>query len=280
MKVLGEKGQHLESRLETNEVAFQEVLTVKDKEYQELSGSNDVKIEDLNEKMALKDEVIKKLEEKEQQLKTQFEGKEEELQQAIAAKDRKHQEVLETKVQELSDKLTLFDMTIQVLKEENQKLQTKVESKDKEYQDTLAVKDMELHSFLENKIKELSEDWLKSLGSLSEEKSLVNVGTVDMQRVIEESKKGREARMFFEGLISLRSEEELTKTERKLISQIVSDIEVIVQEYAREHGITYIVDGISGGLVHSNKRLDITDSIIEIYDEIVETAKQEEAVTQ
>ena len=253
------------------------MLTVKDREYQELSGSNDVKIEDLNEKMALKDEVIKKLEEKEQQLKAQFEGKEEELQQAIVAKDRKHQEVLETRVQELSDKLTVFDMTIQALKEENQNLQTRLESKDKEYQDALVTKDMELHTFLESKIKELSEEWLKSLGSLSEEKSLVNVGTVDMQRVIEESKKGREARMFFEGLISLRSEEELTKTERKLISEIVKDIEVIVQQYAKEHGITYIMDGVSGGVVHINKRLDITDEIIDLYNEMVETSKQEEA---
>jgi len=171
-------------------------------------------------------------------------------------------------------------MTVQTLKEENQELQVRLESKNKEYQDALVTKDREFHAFLESKIKELSEEWLQSIGSLSEEKSLVNVGTVDMQRVIEESKKGREARMFFEGLISLRSEEELTKTERKLISQIVKDIEVVVQQYAKDHGITYIVDGVSGGVVHSNRRLDITDNIIELYDEKVDATKQEEAIVK
>lgn len=273
MKVLGERDQHLESRLEANERTFQDVLTVKDREYQELSDYNDAKLLDINKKMALKNEALKELKEKEQHLKAQFKGKEEELQQTIAAKGRKHQEVLEARVEKLSDKLTGFEMTIQALKEEDQNLQTRLETKDKEYQDEFVAKDIEFHAFLEGKIKKLSEEWLKSLGSLSEEKSLVNVGAVDIQRVIEESRKGREARMFFEGLVSLRSEEELTKTEQKLISEIIKDIEVMVQKYAKEHGITYIVDGASGGVVYINKRLDITDEIIDLYNETVDTSK-------
>ena len=54
----------------------------------------------------------------------------------------------------------------------------------------------------------------------SDENMLFKIGVVDVQRVIAESKKGAEARKYFEGLFSLRSEEELVRTQGELLNKL------------------------------------------------------------
>ncbi len=96
---------------------------------------------------------------------------------------------------------------------------------------------------------------------------------VDLQRVLEESQKGIEARRYFAGLVSLRSEEELGDVELKLISQIMKDIDIIVEEYAKKEGFTYIKDKLEGGVIYNDESFDVTDEIIELYNRKVTTSK-------
>ncbi len=101
---------------------------------------------------------------------------------------------------------------------------------------------------------------------ISAEESSVNIGVVDFQRVIDESKKGIETRRHFEGLISLISEEELRIVKQQLISEIVKEIEIVIKEYAKREGFTDIMEKLEGGVISNNKSFDITNVIIELYD--------------
>ena len=100
---------------------------------------------------------------------------------------------------------------------------------------------------------------------ISEEESSINIGVVDLQRVIDESQKGIEARRYFEGLISLISEEELRMMKQQVISKIVEEIEVVIKEYAKREGFTDIREKLEGGVISNNKSFDITNVIIELY---------------
>lgn len=101
---------------------------------------------------------------------------------------------------------------------------------------------------------------------ISEEESSINIGVVDLQRVIDESQKGIEARRYFEGFISLISEEKVRMVKQQLISEIVKEIEIVIKEYAKRERFTDIREKLEGGVISNNKSFDITNVIIELYD--------------
>ncbi len=111
--------------------------------------------------------------------------------------------------------------------------------------------------------------------SQSEEKQLIKIGVVDIMRVMTESQRGKEARQYYEGLVPLRSKDELAKTEQNLLMELTKDIEKIIVEYSEKEGFTLIIDGLEGGIFYAAKMHDITDKIIELYDEKVKGQKQQ-----
>ncbi len=148
----------------------------------------------------------------------------------------------------------------------------------------MAAKNKKHHETLESKVNKLTEESKLFLAlepvfayslPISEEESSVNIGVVDLQRVIDESQKGIEARRHFEGLISLRSKEELRMVEQQLISEIVKEIEIVIKGYAKREGFTDIMEKLEGGVISNNKSFDITNVIIELYDRKLETLKVE-----
>ena len=110
---------------------------------------------------------------------------------------------------------------------------------------------------------------------VTEKRLLLKVGIVDVQRVLEDSKKGKEARQYYEGLVSLRTEQELINAEQELIRQILNDIAVIVEEFAEKEGFNLILDAFESGVVYADEKFYITDNIIEIYDKKVSPPKTE-----
>ena len=137
---------------------------------------------------------------------------------------------------------------------------------------SLKEKELDLRSSLEASDVAFEKDQ-ESPELRMDENISFKIGVVDVQRVIEESKKGIEARKYFEGLFSLRSEEELARTQDELLEQIVQDIEYVIREYAEKEKFTYVTEKLEGGVVFSEERFDITDEIIRLYDQKVETSK-------
>ncbi len=136
----------------------------------------------------------------------------------------------------------------------------------------LKERELDLRSRLEAGDVEFEKEQESSeLGT--DENMSFKIGVVNVQRVIEESKKGIEARKYFEGLFSLRSEEELARTQDELLEQIVQDIEYVIREYAEKEKFTYVTEKLEGGVVFSEERFDITDEIIRLYDQKVGTSK-------
>ncbi len=116
-------------------------------------------------------------------------------------------------------------------------------------------------------------DEVAELSELASEKHLlVKIGVVDIQRIILESKWGKEIREYVKDLIPLRSKEDLAKTEQEFINRIIRDVEVIIEEYAREKGFSLIIRRREV-LFFIEERFDITDDIIRRYDEQIEALR-------
>ena len=211
------------------------------------------------------------------------------LEASLAAKDRELKEALEAKDKELLNMLALKDNLLKVLQEKELFLKSELKAKEMEFEKALTAKEKELEE-VEAALKLLKERELGLMARLessdvavekdqesselrSDENISFKIGVVNVQRVIEESKKGMEARKYFEGLFSLRSEEELAKTQDELLEQIVRDIEYIIREYAEKEKITYVTEKLEGGVIFSEERFDITDEIIRLYNQKVETLK-------
>ena len=156
-------------------------------------------------------------------------------------------ENMELKNKELSDRLIIKEKTLKALEKENQTLLSTIEAQPK------VDKEAQTHS-----------------ESTFNENMMFKIGVVDVQRVLDESKKGIEARNYIEGLYSLRSNEELIRTEQALIEEIIKDIEYIIREYAKNGEYTYITEKIEGGVVFNEDQFDVTQAIINLYDKKIE----------
>lgn len=114
-----------------------------------------------------------------------------------------------------------------------------------------------------------------SPGSVSGKYLYAKIGVVDIQKIIFDSKVGKAARKYIQGLTSLKSEEDLERTRKKLMSQIIKDAEAIVKKYAIEKGFSLIIRK-QAVLFSVEVRFDITDDIIRLYDERVEALRSNE----
>lgn len=267
-------------------------LSEKALETEETKKTLEVDDKELDDPLVIKDKLllaIAALKEKDLQLKIGLEAKDRELKELLAAKDREHKKALEAKDKELLELLARKDKTFKVLQEKELDLESRLKAREAEFEEALTAGEKEL---VEARIalKSLTErgTGLKSRVEAgdaavekeqesselrSDENMLFKIGVVDVQRVIEESKKGIEARKYFEGLFSLRSEEELARTQDELLEQIVLDIEYIIREYAEKEKFTYVTEKLEGGVVFSEERFNITDEIIRLYDQKVGTSK-------
>ena len=252
----------------------------------------EVNNQELNDPLVIKEKLLQAiaaLEEKDLQLKTGLEEKDRKLKGLLASKDRKHKKALEAKDKELLELLARKDKIMKVLQEKELSLESRLKAREAEFEEALAAEEKELEE-VEAALKSLKEKELDlrptldasdavfkegqdSAGLSQDENVSFKIGLVNMQRVIEESNKGIEARKYFEGLFSLRSEEELGNVEMNLINEIIKDIEIIVKEYAEEDGFTYIKDKLESGVVYNDESFNVTDEIIELYNRKVKIAK-------
>lgn len=114
-----------------------------------------------------------------------------------------------------------------------------------------------------------------SPGSVSGKYLYAKIGVVDIQKIIFDSKMGKAARKYIEDLGSLKSEEDLARTKKKMKNQIIKDTEIIIEKYAIEKGFSLIIRK-QAVLFSVKVRFDITDDIIRIYDERVKALRSNE----
>ena len=100
----------------------------------------------------------------------------------------------------------------------------------------------------------------------------MRLGIIDVQKIIEESRKGKELRKRYREL-EKDTPDDSAKVERELITEILIDVKKIVEAYSVENGFTHVINKNAGGLVYSERRFDITDAVIERYDRQFEHEK-------
>lgn len=94
----------------------------------------------------------------------------------------------------------------------------------------------------------------------------VSIAIIDLQQVIEKSRKGRAARQNFENLQKVNSGQNLAQTEQQLLAPIIMEIHLVVEIYAKKNKLTHVLNKNSGALFHYDERFDITRKIIQLYD--------------
>jgi outer membrane protein len=99
-----------------------------------------------------------------------------------------------------------------------------------------------LRSDYEKKFLVIKEDERRSL-----EKNLENRGT-DLKRKYEDFQR------------------DLKRTDAELTSGIVQELYKVVNDYAKQHNLTLVLEASSGALVYMNSAIDITDEIIKLHD--------------
>lgn len=98
------------------------------------------------------------------------------------------------------------------------------------------------------------------------EPSAQAIAVIDIQQVIDQSIRGREARDRFEKMRESDQTEQLDKIEKEMISHVIAEIRSIVEQYAGEKGFTQVLNKNSGSIFYTDPRFDITDDIIREYD--------------
>lgn len=96
-----------------------------------------------------------------------------------------------------------------------------------------------------------------------------NIGVIDIQQVINDSRRGKEARQRFQGMRLSGSADQVAEIERQMISQVIAEIQTIVEKYAEEKGFTHILNKNSGSVFYNKASFDITGDIIREYDQQV-----------
>jgi hypothetical protein len=94
----------------------------------------------------------------------------------------------------------------------------------------------------------------------------ISIAVIDLQQVIEKSRKGRAARQNFENLQKENSGQNSAQTEQQLLAPIIMEIHLLVEIYAQENKLTHVLNKNSGALFHYDERFDITRKIIQLYD--------------
>ncbi|MEW6521774.1 MAG: OmpH family outer membrane protein [Thermodesulfobacteriota bacterium] len=95
---------------------------------------------------------------------------------------------------------------------------------------------------------------------------LQNIGVIDIQQVLNQSRRGREARERFEEMRLAGQTEQLDRLEKEMVSHVIAEIQAIVEKYAGEKGFTHILNKNSGSVFYNEARFDITSDILREYD--------------
>ena len=95
----------------------------------------------------------------------------------------------------------------------------------------------------------------------------VALAVINLQQVIEKSKKGRAARRCFENLQKQNPGQDTAPAEQNLLAPIIMEIHLLVEDYARANRLTHVLNKNSGVLFHYDERFDITSEIIKLYDQ-------------
>ncbi len=97
-------------------------------------------------------------------------------------------------------------------------------------------------------------------------KSTSVIGVIDIQKVINESQRGKAAREKYEHLRLAGQRENIDLAEEELITNVIVEIQAIVETFAMQHGFTHILNKNSGAIFFNDKGYSITDDIIREYD--------------
>ena len=92
------------------------------------------------------------------------------------------------------------------------------------------------------------------------------IGVIDIQQVIDRSRRGMAAREKFEELRRAGQTGNLDQAEEEIISSVIVEIRSIVEKYAREKGFTHILNSNAGAVFYNDGSFNITDDIIREYD--------------
>ena len=93
-----------------------------------------------------------------------------------------------------------------------------------------------------------------------------SIAVLDVQKIIDNSQRGKEAFLDFKKLSSEKSPEELARAEQDALTRIIMEIRMLVGLYATEHHLTHIINKNSASLFLYDPRFDITDEILQLYD--------------
>jgi len=92
------------------------------------------------------------------------------------------------------------------------------------------------------------------------------IAVLDVQKIIDNSQRGKKALLDYKKLSTKKSPEELAQTEQEVLTRIVMEIRMLVEIYAAEHHWTHIINKNSASLFIYDPRFDITDEILQLYD--------------
>ncbi len=93
-----------------------------------------------------------------------------------------------------------------------------------------------------------------------------SIAVLDVQKIIDNSLRGKKALLDFKKLSSEKSPEELARAEQEALTRIIMEIRMLVELYATEHHLTHIINKNSASLFFYAPRFDITDEILQLYD--------------
>ena len=93
-----------------------------------------------------------------------------------------------------------------------------------------------------------------------------SIAVLDVQKIIDNSQRGRDALLDFKKLTAAKSPEELARAEQEVLTRIIMEIRMLVELYATEHHLTHIINKNSASLFLYDPRFDITDEILQLYD--------------
>jgi len=92
------------------------------------------------------------------------------------------------------------------------------------------------------------------------------IGVIDIQQVINQSQRGRQARKRFEGMRLTGSADQVARIEQEMLSHVIAEIQSIVEKYAVEKEFTHVLNKNSGSIFYNEASFDITSDIIREYD--------------
>lgn len=97
-------------------------------------------------------------------------------------------------------------------------------------------------------------------------RSAAVIGIIDIQNVINNSKRGKAARGKYEKLRLAGQKQNIDLAEEELITNVIIEIQAIVETFALQHGFTHILNKNSGAVFYNDSSYNITDDIIREYD--------------